>query len=267
MKYIQEARKEGIPVTTISVQNEPQAFVTWDSCIYDADEERDFIKLHLGPALRAAGLEDVKILIWDHNKDLIVNRVRAVMSDEEAAQYVWGAAFHWYGGDHFYALDVVHALYPELKLFYTEGCHGGVHRKTGQWCSGEIIAHEIFGDLKHWTSACIDWNLVLDMEGGPSHAHNYCDAPVLCRADGTYQLESSYYYMGHFSRFLKPGAKRIGSSAYSSEIEECAFRNPDGSIVLVMMNRENEAKTVCIRCRGNLAFLELAPHSIVTAVW
>lgn len=176
VKYIKGARANGVNVTTISIQNEPLAFVSWDSCLYSAEEERDFLKYYLGPTLGKAGLSDVKVLIWDHNKDLIVDRVQTIMSDKDTVKYVWGVAFHWYGGDHFYALDIVHQLYPHLKLFYTEGCHGGIYRKTGQWGSGEILAHEIFGDLNHWASACIDWNMILDEQGGPSHAQNYCDA-------------------------------------------------------------------------------------------
>lgn len=267
VKYIQEARRLGIHVSTVSIQNEPQACVSWDSCVYSAQEERDFLKNDLGPALEKAGLEDVKVLIWDHNKDLLVERVRAVMEDKEAARYVWGAAFHWYAGDHFYALDAVHALYPELRLLYTEGCHGGVYRKTGEWRAGELIAHELFGDLNHWTSGCIDWNLALDGQGGPSHAGNYCDAPVLCSGDGrTFGYESSYYYIGHFSRYVRPGARRIGSSCYTERLESCAFKNPDGTLVLVLMNREEEALPVCIRCGRRIAYTSIPSHSIVTAL-
>lgn len=268
VRYIREARREGVPVTTISIQNEPLAFVSWDSCIYSAEEERDFLKNYLGPALKKAGMEDIKILIWDHNKDKMVSRVSTIMKDKAAAEYIWGVAFHWYAGDHFEALDVLHQMYPELMLIYTEGCNGGVYRKTGQWCAGEILAHEIFGDLKHWTSACIDWNLVLDEQGGPSYAQNYCDSPVIYdTVQRKYVLESSYYYIGHFSRYVKPGAKRIAFSVYSERLDVCAFRNPDGQFVVVIMNKEDASEELCLRCRGQLAFLEIEAHSIHTLIF
>lgn len=268
VKYVQEARKRGIPVTTISIQNEPLAYVSWDSCIYSAQEERDFLKKYLYPALEAAGLSDIKIMIWDHNKDKMVERVRTIMEDAEAASHVWGVAFHWYAGDHFEALDIVHQMYPELTMIYTEGCNGGVYRKTGEWCSGERIAHEIFGDLNHWTSACIDWNLVLDEQGGPTYAENYCDAPIIYdTVRGKYILESSYYYIGHFSKYVQRGAKRIAFSAFSDTMDVSAFKNPDGQIVVVVMNREDEDRDICLRCDGQLASLKLEAHSIHTLLF
>lgn len=268
VKYITEVRKRGVNLTAISIQNEPNANVTWDSCIYTAEEESVFLKEFLGPNLEKNGLGDVKILIWDHNKDLLVDRAREIMKDEKAAKYVWGAAFHWYAGDHFEALDIVRQMYPDLKLFYTEGCHGGVYRKTGKWCSGEILAHELFGDLNHGTNACIDWNMVLNEQGGPSYAENYCDAPVIC--DNTYEnyhLESSFYYIGHFSKFVRPGAIRIGCSKFSQQTETCAFENKDGQIVLVVMNKNEEELSFCIRCNGKIAFAKMDGHSIATLLF
>lgn len=267
VKYIREARSAGIPVTTISVQNEPLAVVSWDSCVYSDEEERDFLKNYLGPTLERENLSDIKILIWDHNKDKMVSRIRTIMEDKNAARYVWGAAFHWYGGDHFQALDIVHRLYPDLLLLYTEGCNGGVYRKTGQWCSGEILAHEIFGDLNHGASACIDWNLILDERGGPSYAANYCDAPIIYdTAKHTYSLESSFYYMGHFSKYVKPGAKRIACSVFSEKLDVCAFKNPDARIVIVIMNREDVPINICLRCGKQISFLEIKAHSINTLI-
>lgn len=265
VKYIKEARKEGIPVTIISIQNEPLAVVSWDSCIYSGEDERDFLKNFLGPTLEREGLSDIKILIWDHNKDKMVSRVKTIMEDKDAAKYVWGAAFHWYAGDHFEALDIVHQLYPNLMLLYTEGCNGGAYRKTGKWCAGEILAHEIIGDLNHWTSACIDWNMVLDKRGGPSYAKNYCDSPVIYDTDShTYSLESSYYYMGHFSKYVKPGAKRIAHSVFSERLDVCAFKNPDRQLAIVIMNREDTPMNLCLRYSGQIAFFEIEAHSINT---
>ena len=100
-KFIEYYEAEKIPIWGISVQNEPAAKQTWDSCLYTAEEERDFIKNYLGPALKNHGLLDKKLIIWDHNRDIMVERARTILSDPDAAKYVWGTGFHWYCGDHF----------------------------------------------------------------------------------------------------------------------------------------------------------------------
>lgn len=100
-KFIKAYKEEGIEIWAVTVQNEPMATQVWESCIYTAEEERDFVKDYLGPTLEEEGLSHIKILIWDHNKDIIYDRVKTILSDKEAAKYVWGVAFHWYGGDHF----------------------------------------------------------------------------------------------------------------------------------------------------------------------
>src|SRR5690606_30436900 len=122
VKYIQEMKKRGINITWVSVQNEPAAIQTWDSCIYTAEQERDFVKNYLGPTLDKAGLKDVGIIIWDHNRDIIVERAATVLLDEEANQYVWGIGNHWYVSEKFENLSVIHNLFPDKHIIFTEGC-------------------------------------------------------------------------------------------------------------------------------------------------
>ena len=203
-RYIKEYAKEGIQVWGLTIQNEPAATQSWDSCIYSAEEEGAFIRDHLGPTLEKEGLGDVKIIVWDHNKDLIFERAKPILSDPEIAKYVWGVGFHWYSGDEFENLAAVHEAFPSTNLLFTEGCQeGGV--KLGSWDLGERYAHDIIGDLNNWTVGWVDWNMVLDERGGPNHVDNLCDAPVI--ADTTRNelyYQNSFYYLGHFSKYIRP---------------------------------------------------------------
>jgi len=177
-RYIREYEKEGVPFWGLTVQNEPEASQSWDSCLYSAEEERDFIRDYLGPTLRKEGLGHLNLMIWDHNRDAIYERARVVYDDPQAAQYVWGAAFHWYVGDHFDNLIAVHEAFPDKHLLFSEGCQeGGPH--TGEWGVGERYGRSLINDLNRWTVAWVDWNLILDERGGPNHVGNYCSAPIL----------------------------------------------------------------------------------------
>ncbi|MGN7764716.1 glycoside hydrolase family 30 protein [Paenibacillus sp. 22594] len=263
-KFIEAYRKEGIPVWAVSVQNEPAAVQTWDSCVYSAEEERDFVKTHLGPVMHEAGMADVNIVIWDHNRDIMVERASTVLSDPEAARYVWGTGIHWYGGEEFDKVAKVHELFPDKHLLFTEGCQeGGV--RLGEWFTGERYGRNMIGDLNAWTEGYLDWNLVLDETGGPNHVGNLCDAPVI--ADTTsdeVHYNSSYYYIGHFSKFIVPGAVRIGLDSAAEGVLATAFRNPDGSFAVVLMNEGEELRSVTLGLGDELAACELPPHSIAT---
>jgi glucosylceramidase len=264
VRFIQAYAAEGVPIWAVSVQNEPAATQTWDSCIYSAEEERDFVRDFLGPELAKAGLEHIKIVIWDHNRDHLVQRASTVYLDPEAAKYVWGAGFHWYGEPHFDQVQLTHDAWPEKQLLFTEGCQeGGPH--TGSWALGERYAHNIINDLNRWTVGWIDWNLVLDETGGPNHVGNLCSAPILIdRANNALMHQSSYYYLGHFSRFIKPGARRVLCAASRQDLEATAFVNPDGSVAVVVMNRTEASISFLLRLDAVDTATVLPPHSIAT---
>ena len=263
-RYIEAYAAEGLPIWGITVQNEPEAVQVWESCLYTAEEERDFVRDDLGPALAQHGLGDVRLLIWDHNRDLMVERAATVLSDPAAARYVWGTAFHWYEGDHFANVQALHDLYPDKHLLFTEGCQeGGPH--TGEWGLAERYAHSLINDLNRWTAGWIDWNLLLDTSGGPNHVGNLCSAPILAdTATGELHYQSSYYALGHFARFVKPGARRILSSTSHDALEAAAFRNPGGQIVVTALNRSDEASTLALTVDGLRTMAECLPHSITT---
>jgi glucosylceramidase len=263
-KYILAYRDEGIDIWGITVQNEPRAKQVWDSCEYTHEQQRDFVRDYLGPVLAAHGLEHVKILIWDHNRDEAYDCAKVILSDADAAKYVSGVAFHWYSGDEFANIERIHQEFPNQHLIFTEGCQeGGV--KLGAWELGERYAHAIIGDLNHWTCAWIDWNLALDERGGPNHVGNYCNASII--ANGvtdvvTYQ--NSFDYIRHFSRFIKPGAMRVRTQCSDTDLDVVGARNPDGSLVVVVLNRTERSVAFACGTDATRAMAEMPPRSIAT---
>jgi glucosylceramidase len=265
-RFIQAYEDHGVPIWGVSVQNEPMATQRWDSCLYTAEEERDFVRDHLGPELERAGLGHVKIVIWDHNRDAMVERASVVYSDPDAARFVWGTGFHWYGEDHFDHVQLVHDAWPDKQLLFTEGCQeGGPHH--GSWELGERYARSMINDLNRWTVGWIDWNLLLDEHGGPNHVGNYCSAPILADTENDrLQLQSSYSYIGHFARFVRPGAQRVLCAATRQVLESAAFVNLDGSIATVVMNRSDDAIRFELRVGELGATVELPARSIATVL-
>ena len=265
-KFIENCEKENVPIWGLSIQNEPEAKQTWDSCLYTAEEERDFIKNHLGPSLEKHNLLDRKVIIWDHNRDVMVERARTVLSDPDAAKYVWGTGFHWYCGDHFDNVQKVHDEFPDKQLIFTEGCQeGGPH--IGSWDLGERYATSIINDLNRWTVAWIDWNLILNEQGGPNHVGNYCSAPIIVDTRSKNLLyQSSYYYIGHFSRFILPGDKIINSKNTNDKIDVLSSIN-DQNIVNTVIQNKNESCVEVNYNRGNVnSVFSIPERSIVTVV-
>jgi glucosylceramidase len=267
VKFIHAYAAQGAPVWGVSVQNEPAATQTWDSCIYSAEEERDFVRDHLGPELDKAGLGHIHIVIWDHNRDCMVERAGIMYADPEAAKYVWGTGFHWYGENHFDHVQLVHDAWPDKHLLFTEGCQeGGPHH--GAWALGERYAHSIINDLNRWTVGWIDWNLLLSHSGGPNHVGNLCSAPMLATEDGeSFTLQSSYYYLGHFARFVSPGARRVLCAATREDLECTGFVNVDGTGIAVVLNRSDAEINFNLRMADGVNTQATLPtHSIATFV-
>ena len=267
-KFIQAYEKEGIPIWGLTVQNEPLAIQTWESCNYTAEEERDFIKNYLGPALRKDGLKDKKIIIWDHNRTLMYHYASVILDDPAAAKYVWGVGYHWYVNDSFENVKRVKEAYPKTHLLFTEGCHGPFDfSKINDWQWGELYAKSMINDFNNGAEGWTDWNVLLDEKGGPNHVQNYCFAPI--HADtktGKLFYMNSYYYIGHFSKFIRPGAKRIISSSTTDELLTTAFLNQDGKIAVVVLNLSDQAQSFNLWLGGKSAKTTSPAHSIITLV-
>jgi glucosylceramidase len=268
VSFIQAYEARGVPIWGVSVQNEPDAVQVWDSCIYSAEQERDFIRDYLGPALAAAGLSRINIVLWDHNRDLMVARASVAYSDPQAAHYIWGTGFHWYGDDQFDHVQRTHDAWPDKQLLFTEGCQeGGAH--LGSWALGERYARSMIQDINHWTVGWIDWNLLLNEQGGPNHVGNLCSAPVMVDttlAQPAVMFQSSYYYLGHFARFVKRGARRVLCAASKQALEVTSFLNLDGSVVAVVMNRTETPIAFDLKLGPQRGTTVLPARSIATYV-
>src|SRR5690242_10080642 len=273
-KFIKAYEKEGIPIFAVSVQNEPMATQTWESCVYFAEDERDFIKHYLGPTLKREGLSDKKIIAWDHNRDLIYQRVSTILADAEAARYVWGIGFHWYepwsgGTMMFDNVRLVRENFPEKPLLFTEGTVDSFKAEDiRNWRLGEYYGRSMINDFNDGAVGWTDWNVLLDEQGGPNHVGNFCFAPV--HADtktGELTYTNSYHYIGHFSKFVAPGARRIVSSPSRSALLSTAFVNPDGKTAVVVMNPTANEIAYFLWLAGNAAEVRSLPNSIQTLVF
>jgi glucosylceramidase len=273
IKFIKAYEAKGIPIWGLSVQNEPMAKQRWESCIFSAEEERDFIKQYLGPTLVKQGMSGKKLIAWDHNRDLIYQRTSVILNDPAAAKYVWGVGFHWYetwtgGPMQFDNLRLVAQAFPDKHLIFTEGCQEKFNLDSVyNWSLGEKYGYSMINDFNSGTVAWTDWNILLDEKGGPNHVGNFCFAPV--HADtrtGKLIYTNAYYYIGHFSKFIRPGAKRIGASSSRTQLQTTAFKNPDGSIAVVVMNNADKKLPYFLWMKGQVASMESMPHSISTLI-
>lgn len=264
-RYIQELKKLGVPISRLSLQNEPAAVQKWDSCIYTAEEEKRFLRDYLYPALLKNQLTDIEIFIWDHNKERLYERACTII-DGETDHMIAGAAFHWYSGDHFEALELFRRRFPEKKLILSEACiEYYKYNATNHLAHAQKYAHDIIGNLNCGMNAFYDWNFLLNEEGGPNYVNNFCDAPYLYnRTQGELQEQNILAYLWHFCRFIQPGAIRIGFSRYTDALEVTAFQNPDGTLVGVILNRSNEIHPVKIRLWNEVADMVIKPESIAS---
>jgi len=272
-KFIKAYESEGIPIWGLSIQNEPMATQRWESCIYTAEEERDFLKNFLGPTLEREGLGDKKIIVWDHNRDLLFERANVILSDPEANKYVWGTGFHWYedwkdGVPMFKNVAQVNDAFPDKKLIFTEGCNErfDMERIEDPKLS-ERYGKSMINDFNNGTVAWTDWNILLDENGGPNHVGNFCFAPVHGNTKtGKLIFTNSYYYIGHFSKFIRPGAKRLSTGTTSNQLSATSFMNEDGSIAIVAMNDGDKPLDYFLTVDGKTAKLSMPEHSIQTII-
>ena len=273
VKYIKAYESKGIPVWGLTVPNEPMAKQKWESCIFSAEEERDFIKKYLGPTLQQQGLSSKRLIAWDHNRDLLYQRATTILNDPAAAKYVWGIGYHWYetwtgSAMQFDNLRRVHETFPDKNLVFTEGCVEKFDlSRIESWSSGERYGFSMVNDFNSGTCAWTDWNVLLDETGGPNHVGNFCFAPV--HADtkaGKLIYTNAYYYLGHFSKFVKAGARRIGTASSRDKLSTTAFINPDGKMVVVVLNLSNDEVAYKVWLQGNAADVTSLPHSIATLV-
>ena len=274
VKFINAYQKEGIPIWGTSTQNEPLAIQRWESCIYTAEEERDFIKNYLGPTLKKEKLNEVKIIIWDHNRDLMNQRANVILSDPEASKYVWGTGFHWYetwsgGLPMFDNVRKVHEAYPDKGLLFTEGCVERFDATKYQfWPNAEKYGTAMINDFNNGTNGWTDWNILLDQNGGPNHVGNFCFAPIHADINtGELIYTPSYYYIGHFSKFIHLNAVRISSAVSKSNLLSTSFLNTDGSVATIVMNQTDKEINYNLIVASEKTLVKIPAHAIQTLVY
>lgn len=271
-KYLHEYAKQGINIWGITVENEPENNSgQWETMIFTPTTMKDFIKNHLLPRFQNDSL-NTKILIYDHNRDNVKPWVDTLLSDAEIAKHIWGTAIHWYSSTIEWYPDVlnyVHEKYPGNKLLHTEGC---IDTEVPRWQDDNWYwekeakdwgytwasekdkplhpkyvpayryARDIIGCLNSWVVGWIDWNIVLDTQGGPNHAKNWCVAPVIVKPEtNEVYYTPLYYVMEHFSKYFRPGAYRIGVSTDLKNLMITSCKNPDGTIAIAILNQGNKA--------------------------
>ena len=273
-KYIKAYEKEGIPIWGVTIENEPNGNgAQWESMIYTPEQTADFIKNNLGPQFTKDGI-DAEIMYFDHNRDDVVRWANIVLNDPEAAKYIWGTAVHWYSSTITWnpaELNKVHEIAPDKGMMHTEGCIDSQvpvwHDDKWYWSKNATdwgydwaseeekpmhpmykpvfrYAQDIIGGLNNWLTGWIDWNMVLDDKGGPNHAENWCIAPVIVKPEtGEVYYTPLYYIMCHFSKYIRPGATRIGLSSGDKDLKITACQNPNNDIVVEVFNpMEREIK-------------------------
>ena len=270
IKSISLLRQAGLNIKVLNIQNEPLAVQTWDSCIYTGVEEADFISNYLLKEKKKSHLDDLSIGVWDHNRDVLVNRINETFSSTLNPNDVSYICFHWYSQKDFEQLDIVHQKYPNLHLVMSEGCvelllDENKEKSIGDFSHATKYIHQIINDLSHFTEGYIDWNLSLDSRGGPNHVGNYCEAPIMISENGEMKFNYSYYAIAHFSKFIEPGSYRIKSSCNNNEIEHICYQKRDGALVFAIFNN-SENTHYLLNPLDNKLVVELLPKTIYTFV-
>ncbi len=266
VKFIQAYQAEGVPIDSITIQNEPLTTPPYPSMYMVAEDQATFIGRHLGPAIANAGLR-TRIFAWDHNWENAFPF--AVMADPAAASYVSGMAYHCYGGQQ-NAMTQFRDAYPNVAVAMTE-C-GDSSRVTFGDKLGYDVRVTIIGSLRNWARSVAKWNLVLDENGGPKlytgACRNCAGMVTINSATGAVSLNEDFYAIGHASRFIQPGAYRVDSNSFGfGGIENVAFQNPDGSFVVLAINSGDVRQSFQIRFRGATVQYALDSESVATFFW
>lgn len=296
-KYIRAYEEQGIDIWGVTIVNEPLGNGgQWESMRFTPESMAEFLKDHLGPRFEQDGI-DAKILVYDQNRDHLEQWADVILGDPEAARYAWGTAVHWYSSTvEWYpeALSAVHEKFPDKAIVHTEGTIDAEvpvwqdddwywRREATDWgydwapeedkhlhpmyVPTYRYARDIIGGLNSWLVGWIDWNMVLDTRGGPNHANNWCIAPVIAKpeTDEVYYTPL-YYVLAQFSKYIRPGAVRIGVTGAPESLMVTAFRNVDGGIVVALLNQSDAAVDYAVTLDGRQVDTSIAPSAVQTVV-
>ncbi|CAL4071152.1 unnamed protein product [Meganyctiphanes norvegica] len=280
VKFVEAYESNGAPIWGLTTQNEPLSGFDdnwgWNTCGWTAEDMRDWIKTNLGPTLEAAGLRRLKLMVDDFNRDTLPWYPAKMLEDPEAYQYIDGTAVHWYS-DRWVGpavLSELQGLFPEKFILYTEACEGwdvgGAESvQLGSWSRAENYMMNIIDDVNHYSTGWVDWNMALDMTGGPNWANNLVDAPIIINAEeDEFYKQPTFYAMGHFSKFVVPGMKRIDIHSPDEQIWASAFVDPDMlKYVYVFVNLKDEITDVSIELQGHYINMNIPARSFHTVIY
>jgi glucosylceramidase len=297
-KYIDSYKKEGIDIWGLTVENEPYGNGgNWESMLFSPQEMTDFVQNHLGPTLEANGKGNVKILGYDQNRGGLKEWVDAMYKDEKTSKYYAGTAIHWYESTYDFlpeALQYAHKKSPNKYLIQTEACVDSEipHWNDDAWYwSKEATdwgwdwapekdkylhpkyapvnryATDIIGCLNNWVDGWVDWNMVLDTQGGPNWFKNWCVAPVIVdpEKDEVY-FTPLYYTMVHFSKFMRPRAVKIGCTINHKDLMATAVKNPDGTIAVVVFNPTSDKHNLEIKLNNKIKIISIDAKALQTVI-
>jgi len=297
-KYVDAYEAEGIDIWGFTVENEPHGNGNnWESMHFTPEEMTEFVMNHLGPKLEDDGKGDKIILGYDQNRAGLQEWVDVMYENEESSKYYDGTAIHWYESTYEVfpeALQYAHQKAPDKYLIETEGCVDSEVPKWKDdawywsreatdwgwdWASEEEkylhpkyspvyrYTRDIIGCMNNWVDGWVDWNMVLDRQGGPNWFENWCVAPIIVdpEADEVY-FTPLYYTMAHFSKYIRPDAMVIGVENSDESLQVTAAKNPDGSIIVVIFNPEMESKTFSLQLNEQQQDITINPQAIQTIV-
>jgi glucosylceramidase len=257
-------KKEGIEIDAITVQNEPLHPGNNPSLLMTAPDQAIFIKDHLGPAFKAAGI-NTKIILFDHNADRPDYAI-SIMDDPEVKKYVDGSGFHLYAG-RIEALSDVHNAHPDKHVYFTE------QMVTERPNSPRInitnpVGRLIIGATRNWSRNVIEWNLAADPQNRPFTDRGGCPS---CQGAVTIDKDMvtknlAYYSVAHASKFVRPGSVRIASNDVEG-LSNVAFKTPDGKKVLIVANTGSTSQEFNIKYKGKVVSARLNNGAVGTYIW
>lgn len=297
-KYVDAYKAEGIDIWGFTVENEPLGNGNnWESMHFTPAEMTNFVQNHLGPKLEANGKGDLKILGYDQNREHLKEWADSMYASDSTSKYFDGIAIHWYASTYEVfpeELQYAHTKAPNKHLIQSEAC---VDAEVPKWqddawyWSKEATdwgwdwapeedkkyhpkyvpvyryARDIIGCLNNYVDGWVDWNMVLDKKGGPNWFKNWCVAPVIVdpETDEVY-FTPLYYTLSHFSKFIRPDAKRIGFETSDPSILATAAQNPDGSIAVVMLNQGDQSKDITLSLGDKTANISIDTKAVQTII-
>ncbi|XP_037073434.1 lysosomal acid glucosylceramidase-like [Pollicipes pollicipes] len=280
VRFLEEYEAAGVPIWGVTTQNEPVDGLvpgfSFNCMGWTAETQGSWVRDNLGPTLRASAFNATKVMILDDQREMLPAWADVVLADEETASYVDGIAIHWYGDPFFpaSALTATHDRHPNKFLLNTEACEGSYpwepqKVELGSWRRAQTYAADIIRDLNHWVTGWVDWNIALDMNGGPNWVSNFVDSPVIVDAEQQrFYKQPMFYAMGHFAAFLPPGSTVVDAASEEGHVLAMAALTPDGHMVATLLNQADQEAEISLTdpVKGHLD-LTLPAASLTTVKW